>query len=436
MRRAALLLVLVLQATMALAEETTAQQAYQLGIEAFRAGNPRLAATHLEAARAAGLSRATLFYNLGVAYYRLEQYDQARGAFQQLLNSPHGPLARYNLGLVALAESRPAVAEAEFRRVLAEAAEEKLVRLARRQLERLEQPAVPEKAERSLQAFASLSAVYDGNITRAADNGSSERDGMGLEALVALAGHAWGDRQQGLRLAGSYYELDYPNNRDFSQQAGQWQLGWQNRLAGLGWWELTGEQQWLWEDRDRVERRDGVSIAWEPPTCLVADWWCRGRLKTQWVDPGSGFEPYDGERHEARWVMGYSASAWRAQGAYRLVLDDRDDLGLGDEFFSLSAWRHWLESRLGYAITPRWNLSADLGVRYSRYRDAHRQLDAGSLVTERRKDWLTELGLGATYQWSTVLSLFIEATFEDNRSTLERYDYDRSQLSLGVSARY
>lgn len=95
------------------------QTLFEQGVQLFRQGHLEAARDCLEAARTMGLNSLSLSYNLGVVYYRLGRLPAAEQAFRQLLSSPHEALARYNLGLVALARDDHEQARSEFLAVMA-----------------------------------------------------------------------------------------------------------------------------------------------------------------------------------------------------------------------------------------------------------------------------------------------------------------------------
>ena len=84
----------------AMAMEVTNRPDFDAGVEAFRQGNLEEARIFFERARAAGTNSPSLLYNLGVVYFRLGDLGSAETVFLTLLETPHAPLAYYNLGLV------------------------------------------------------------------------------------------------------------------------------------------------------------------------------------------------------------------------------------------------------------------------------------------------------------------------------------------------
>ena len=109
----------------------------QAGNDLFRAGQYAQAVENYEAALGAGIDTPLLQYNLGIAYYRIGNFQKAELALSLAAEDPAlAALATYNLGLATLASGWPEVAAARFEEVLALSSEPRLSALARRALER------------------------------------------------------------------------------------------------------------------------------------------------------------------------------------------------------------------------------------------------------------------------------------------------------------
>lgn len=85
-----------------------ADEAFDLGIDAFNRGSYAEAVSHFLAAQADNPDDPDLQYNLGASYYKLGRYQEARQAFLQAAEYPDmAPLAYYNLALVAARLNQP-----------------------------------------------------------------------------------------------------------------------------------------------------------------------------------------------------------------------------------------------------------------------------------------------------------------------------------------
>lgn len=89
------------------------------GNELFRDGLYRAALLRYREASAAGLDVPLLHYNLGVASYKAQRYDEAEVALERAAADPRlAPLALYNLGLTSNAKGATLEAERWFRLAL------------------------------------------------------------------------------------------------------------------------------------------------------------------------------------------------------------------------------------------------------------------------------------------------------------------------------
>ena len=105
------------------------------------------------------MAGTALHYNLGVTYYKLQQYEKAREEFETLTKDPKSAtLAHYNIGMVALAQGQKSAARRQFQMASRKAMDEKLRALADERLEEL--PGTPRLPEMS--GFFSLSADKSG----------------------------------------------------------------------------------------------------------------------------------------------------------------------------------------------------------------------------------------------------------------------------------
>lgn len=97
--------------------QSVAEEAMRAANDLVRDGLYHAALRGYREARAAGLDTPVLHYNLGVAHYKVGDFDEAAQWFERALVSTRlAPLAAYNLGLVQQAAGRPAQAQAWFER--------------------------------------------------------------------------------------------------------------------------------------------------------------------------------------------------------------------------------------------------------------------------------------------------------------------------------
>lgn len=411
---------------------------FQKGVEAFQDGEFDEAAQTLEKARSSGYDTASLHYNLGVVYFRLERYRQSRSAFRRLLDSGDERLARYNLGLVAVASGENSRALQQFAVVYRANPGDKLGRLSRRQLAEIGYDFEQQDEEkRDWYLLSALSAGYEENIARLPDQGGTQLDSGFGEAVLAGGGFLLGDPSGGLRADASVYSRRYPGEEGVNTAAGQAEIGWSLGAgdgilrSGLGviWYRLAGESR---------ERRTRLALRYRTPGCLglMRLERCQVRLTADEIYPARGLRPYEGTRYAARLRYRAYWSAWRLGLTYEAIVNNREDFLASDRFISLSPRRHSLEGGLRYRLLSNLYSEASLGWRYSRYQNPHIFLIKGTIVQGTRKDHRLTYGLSLDWSVSKRWSVLLDWQYQDNISTLRRYEYDQQEISTGVEVRF
>ena len=97
----------------AVADPVAAQAAFDRANAAFRSGDYEAALADYNEALAGGKDSPRLFYNMGLAHYRLGQYSQAQWAFMEAQKDDRmAALAQYQLGVLAKREVGRTVVQA------------------------------------------------------------------------------------------------------------------------------------------------------------------------------------------------------------------------------------------------------------------------------------------------------------------------------------
>lgn len=130
--------VALLAPSLSAAESAAAQSAFDKANSAFRSDDYAGALAGYNEALSLGKEGARLFYNMGLAHYRLGQYSQARWAYTEAAKDDSiAALAYYQLGVLANREGDRASAEEWFLRSRARADSPRLRRLSSRALEKI-----------------------------------------------------------------------------------------------------------------------------------------------------------------------------------------------------------------------------------------------------------------------------------------------------------
>jgi hypothetical protein len=434
----ALSLILLLMPTVILqaAETEAGMEDFRAGVEAFEAGDLDAAKQRFQRAVDAGLRSPSLFYNLGVVCYQLGDYVAAESAFRSLLDGSNGALARYNLGLVALAREAPVEARRWFEQASAESSPDKIRTLARAQLNKLAGGVLLSASEPLVRGYLGISGGYDSNIAGLPEDTASSEGGGFLEALAAGTYERPVGTRSRLSLDAAAYSREHPSDDEYDTQVLQGRIAWSEALA-------AGERGALvslvksWFDSQSLETRYGIEgfYRWRECSLPVAPDQCGLSLAAATVNGGSGFEAYDGQWYRARFHARKYLGPWRLDGEYSLEINDRRDLRTADEFVSVSPTHHTLEIAGRYRWQPDLALGTTGSVRHSRYRDAHQLVNAAG-ESGLREDNRLEIGLLAEKSLDHLWLVRGEWLVRDNRSSLSQYDYQRQTLMLTLEGAF
>jgi len=405
-------LFLIALAGMATAAE--ADRAWRAGEAAYADGDYRAALDAFKESRRAGRHGAAVYYNIAVCEYRLGDYAAARETFRELdARFPAmRPLARYNLGLVALKLGERESAADFFRASYHLADDDPNLRaLASTALRRLIDDA-PTPA--SWVRVFSLRSGFDDNVILRDDpglTGGQSADSPFVEAFGTLRGPYAGDT--GLRFDGGAFVLRYPDADAFDQStvyAGglyEWNLdGWQAELAAhLGASTLGGDSF----DRTfrvdaqlmrRLDARNGLMLRYRYEDIAAGD------------DIFAGVEG-SRQRLELGWRWYEGLQSLRV--SLRRETNDREDPGVSPD-------KTRLRGDYRYAPDRGWGFGASLELRASEY--SGQDLD--------RDEDLVQAELTLTRHFDSGWEIFGQLLRAENDSTDPAFDYSRNQVAIGV----
>lgn len=440
--RALLVLVVLLCAARYVA--ASAADPFDAGLTAFRGNDLETALRYFQEAASRGAPSPQLDYNLGVVHFRLGNLADARAAFERLTELREWrSLAWYNLGLVAEAARNPDLARLHYERVRQFAHDPRLRELAENRLSAGVAASVPAGARATPPARAPTVRPWAGYLAAALghdDNvalqaGDLEAAGSGESDLFADLLAVGRRTVSGSPGAGWQVEVGAFHRRHLD--VSEFDFGTVN--AGLvhqrsaGAWQLqTGvraEQLWAGPDpfatqvalRFAASRRIGEHLRLRLAQGLrrveaartyeyLSGWEARGGVDAAW-----SFDPH------------------LLRGGLHWELNDREDLGIDEAFYSYSPIRFVLFAEWETRPAPRWRTLVRAEYRDSRYGDADRvsDPDGSPLIRTRAEDRL-DLRARLSRETSAATAVFAEFQHADNAGNLPGLDYRSRRLLLGI----
>jgi len=412
------------------AQAQSPEELFQRGLDAVRSGQNRQALELFRQAREAGLESGALFFNLGVTHYQLQQYPQARAAFENLTGHPTlAPLAWYNLGLVALKTGDAGRALEAFTKARTEAGDPRLRALADKKIGELKGNSARQTPAKRWAGAVSLGAGRDDALQDPAEQVATEEADEFAELFALGSGVIAGAPGDGWRVDLSAYGIRYQSFDDFDMSVVNGTL---TRMIPVGEWRfdagVAGEQSTLAGEGYLREGQLRLS-ARLPEAPGVTGY--RMRYRYHAIEPlDSAFDAQEGSRHdldlEARWA----GQAVRTALRYGLEMNDREDFSSGDLFTSYSPTRHAF-GLLAFTDSGSWRWSGEVEYRFSDYEGTNVLADGRRID---REDERLRARLGVDYRLSPTWEIGADYSRTDNDSNVEENDYDQNLVSFGVTA--
>lgn len=411
---------------------TAGQAEFEQGLAASQRGEHQQAIRAFLQAQQAGFNKPALHYNLGVSYFRLEDYTKARQQFEQLSRDPQwAALAHYNLGLVARRLDDPDRAADRFEQAYQRTDNSRLRTLAATALDRLP----VSRGDAGTTLSASVAAGYDSNVALAPDAETvnlTDNSDMFVEAGAVVNHRLSADRSSARYLFGGLYLRQYSDVSEFDQQS--LRLGLDQLHTGQRWQlDLSGYVDTIYVDSNRFEQSLNFDVS--ARRALSGGKMLELHYQAGLIDSGADYTYLDGWQQRLGIDSRLPTGAGRLRLGYQLELNDRDDLARSGEFFSYSPTRHKLFVLLDRPGPGNWHYTLRGEYRYSDYTDPYR-ISNGTTTEVKREDHRYLAGVRGQRRLSEKTDLFLDYRYIDNDSTLEAYDYARHQIMGGIEARY
>lgn len=420
--------------------EARADDAFALGLQAFKAENYQAALEQFNAALTQGQDTPLLHYNLGSTYYKLADYESARRHFLLATGAPKlSAVANYNLGLISLRSNQLDEAKEYFAKVLQQTDDGSLKKLAQRQLDKLSGNAVTKTPEPSswqdrFTSYLSFTYNYDDNITNT--NEDLLPDALQGDSFIDLYGTVSYELPTSSTSAyivkAGLYASRYRDYRDYDQD--QLNLGFY-RDTRLGRWQTRSG---LHVYRDTLgstgfQQRYNLQLRGDLPYSTTQ----RLRLQYDFTDfheLDDLYTPLSGQRHRFRLEnRSRLSSTHLLRLGYRYEFNQREDYASATSFTSYSPERNTGYIALQSKLTNKVDSHLEFEYRSSIYQDAN--ID-NSVNLGIRDDTRAQTTLRVDYQLTEAFEIEAAYRYTNNDSNYSTKSYKSNLLSLGINVQF
>jgi tetratricopeptide (TPR) repeat protein len=416
-----------------IASAATPADSVQRGVDAFNARQYERALELFSAAYDAGIRTPTLRYNLGIVYLRLARYDESLEHLREVEDDPTwGALAHYNMGLIEERRGHISLALSHYRLARERAETPRVRQLVTAKLQVLTASTTREADDEAWRGIISAGSGMDDNVLLLGDDSlapATSEDDYYVEARAAASRYLRGNFDDGWRLGlGAYYRA-YNELDDFNfgaANAGLFHVSmldaWHLQVGGKAELQFAGGEQF-----------STAGILGAEATRMFRSWVLRVRDDLSMIEGGSSYAFLSGWQNRTGVDLTRRSRNGRLRFGYELELNDRDDLALGDEYFSYSPMRHKVFADARLELFAQFRVDAHLEYRASRYADANVQANAdGSVTTAKRDEDRLAGTLRLEYEFIPSWDVFSEFFYANNDSNFDRYTYDNSQVMIGL----
>ncbi len=396
----------------------TAESDFKLGVESFIAGDNAAAVSYFESAKKQGMDSVSLQYNFAVSYYRLGRYEESKKYFK-LVNQTEAmrDLAEYNLGLIAIKEKDGTLARQYFNSVANSGKDEKLTRLSKKQLIAL---ANSQKEDR-WQAYLSSHIGYDDNISSVSGDSVLDIADTFFDVFATVDLLISGRRLDGWVADAFLFGINYRETETSDED--QITLGIKRAIL-LQDWDTSARLSFTKSTYggDDFQRITKLDLKGRKPISKSGRIYLRYRYEDIKSD-NTLYDYLEGWRQRARVeYRNYSVKNIK-QIYYELELNNRGELVTDTFAYDYSPTRHTIRG-IYTQVIKRWWLTGDLSYRFSDY-------EASSTIDREDDQW--KLALSADYYFDRTFKFITKVQYTDNASSVDRYNYDKSVIKIGLS---
>jgi tetratricopeptide (TPR) repeat protein len=408
------LVLLLLYSAVALA---SANEDYSKGVALFKQGDYHAAITSFKAAEKKGMESAALFYNLGSAFYKIEQFADSKKYFIRVTEYPDTrALAEFNLGMIALKQDNTALALRHFKYAEANSNSKNIV-------------------DRSKQAIAGLTGTskrwgaivnafigYDDNVSVTPDNVPTGVDDSFANVYASADFVILGKRKYGWLVDAELFRIDFSDSDNFDQDF--YTVGLRNEHRFSSWDTKAhikyGSSTFGGNDLQSFYKLDLLGVKSISGNQKIV-------LQYRYDDFTSENPLYvylEGWRQRAQIKYYRNTKKSIHQVYYEGELNNRGELVTSLRSYEYSPVRHTLGGKYTHKLSNSWHLTGDL---------AYQASDFPASSTVDRDDTRWTLGILLDYRIDYTLNIKSNIRYIQNDSTVDIYNYDKTVFSLGVS---
>lgn len=379
---------------------------------------------------AAGNRKPALRYNRAVTLFKLNRFNEAKSALEDLLRDPQwAALARYNLGLIAEHQQDYAAAQRWYQEVLTTTDNARLQTIAEQKMAQL--PTATKTSARTTSKnnlmLISIGAVADDNATGLAEELSGNTsDAKDIYVQSLIYGHTYWSESKlyALLQTRQFQTFDHFDTRVLGAGA-EWQFPWQNA-------------QWQYGVRALDIRVDDGELTKQFTGTLGGHrQWSNQRLAWRYnmshFAAAQDYRHLQGTQHQLQLSWQKKWNSLALEPTLTWEHNNRHDKHGTHTFYSYSP--HILTWRLqaSWQITPKWQIYSGAEFGRATYPDNNQLTDIGGINKDQKRTYdRTTLSIGTRYRLHKNWQIKLDYQSLHNNDRFDLYSYDKNTLSAKI----
>lgn len=387
---------------------------YKEGIEYFNKKDYKNAALHFEQAFSNGLNKPSLYYNMGSTYYRLGEYEKSKLHFSKLTdNDEYRDLAYYNLGLIASKQGDDGKAIEYFALCKKYAKNEKISRLATRQISILKGT-----KDSSINGIVSLGYGHDSNIALTPSATAANVSGSFRRIYAGIDGILYEKSGKSVIAYARFFSTDFVDTSIYDDDAIWLGMGFHHYYSS---WKYAYDADVTHSTYGNFDYQRIYRLTARASNRLKNNSLFYIRLRHEDINSLTPqFDYLNGTRQKIR--MGYNIplNTDKLRLYYEFEKNDRQNTPT----LNYSPIRNKYSARYDMNLSAQDRISGEINYRTSEY---------DRTTTQNRSDDRTGAELKYLHRFGKGWSIVASASYRNNESTYLPSDYDKTVIEASAN---
>jgi len=396
---------------MSYAVASVSETEFNAGVKYFKQQQFKVALDHFLLAQKSGMKKSSLYFNIAVSYYKLNDLRNSSIYFKHLTrDKKFRQIAFHNLGLIEEKRKNNKKSISWYKKSVSDNKDTKITRLSNIELDKLLKRKKKNVTNKT-QTYIRLAFGNDDNVTRIGSNSPTNKSDTYNEIFAFIKTAL----SSNVSIKGTLYRKEYNilSTEDFGFYSASLDY-----LIKTKNWKILPEINMTKSTLNDKDYQNVIDFRLTGKRKLKNKSSLNFRYRYSDIESQNIFYNYlEGQRHQLRLDYKSKTNLGSLRLRYQFEANDRKNK-LTKNY---SPTRHTLRARLKHKLGANWDLSEELAYRTSTY---------GSVASFIREDSRLRFRIDSGVNISKAWTLGVKYTYTDNDSNIASEVYSRNDVQL------